>query len=75
MVESIVLVDLKSGTDDKLRTLSLGNAKQLSIGRLGEGCVVLHVAANTTADLQRAVVECAAVEGVTGVTICGIRMR
>jgi hypothetical protein len=74
MVESIVLVDLKAGTArESVTSLSLGNAKQLGIGKLGGSCLVLHVAANSNADLQRAVVDLAQVSGVTGVSIAAVR--
>ena len=74
MVESLMLIDGNAATiKERVAHLSLANAKQLAIGRLGSQCVVLHVAATAAADLQRAAADFAGVSGVTGVTIVAIR--
>jgi hypothetical protein len=72
MVESLLLID---GTDidtERLRSLSLANAKQLLLGRLGTGSV-LHVAASSSDDLRKATDDFSRVAGVSGVTTLAIR--
>jgi hypothetical protein len=55
MVESLVLVEGTSVSQDALRSLSRRNAKPLPDGRFGDKGSVLHVAATTSADLAQAV--------------------
>jgi hypothetical protein len=67
MIESLILVEGSGVSEDALRGVSLGNAKQLVVGRVPEGGVVLHVAATTPADLGAALVDFAKVPNVTQV--------
>jgi hypothetical protein len=75
MIESVLLIDAKGVSPDTLRSVSLMNAKQLVLGRIGDGGAVLHVAATAVADLQQAVLEFAKVPGVTGVLTLAVRTR
>ena len=72
MVESVLLIDGSNVDGEKLRSLSLSNAKQLVWGRLGGSGVVLHVAATTPADLEKAIVKFSGVTGVTSVMTLAI---
>ena len=72
MVESLLLIDGTAVDKERLRSLSLANAKQLVLGQLGSG-KVLHVAANSSEDLRKAVHEFSQVVGVTGVMTLAIR--
>jgi hypothetical protein len=67
MVESLLLVHAKTGSEEKLRSLSLANAKQLVYGRFGTDGTILHVAANSAADLQKAILDFSNVSGVSSV--------
>ena len=53
--------------------ISLMNAKQLVIGNAPGFGMILHVAANTPADLGNALLEFAKVQGVTGVITLSLR--
>ena len=66
MIESLVLIE---GNKVKKETLgiSLSNAKQLVVGRVPGNGWILHVAANSSADLGKALLKFAQVPGVTGV--------
>jgi hypothetical protein len=66
MIRSLILIE---GNDVKKETLSmsLSNAKQLVIGRVPVNGWILHVAANSAADLGNALLKFAQVPGVTGV--------
>jgi len=66
MIISLVLIE---GTSVKEETLgiSLANAKQLVIGSAPGFGVILHVAANSPADLGNALLAFARVPDVTGV--------
>jgi hypothetical protein len=75
MIDSLLLVQ---GTDVKKEalTISLSNAKQIVIGRVPHGIGsgwMLHVAATTLADLDKAVLKFAKAAGVTSVAILLIR--
>lgn len=74
MVESVVLIE---GQNVKQETLmiSLGNAKQLVIGRAGAMGMILHVAANSPVDLGNALLGFAQVPGVTGVVTLALRLQ
>ena len=72
MIESVVLIEGQNVNPETLG-ISLGNAKQLVIGRAGAIGVILHVAANSPADLGNALVEFAQVPGVTGVLTLALR--
>lgn len=67
MVESVLLAQGKTGIEEKLRTVSLANAKQLVYGSFGTNGTILHVAANSEADLQKAVLDFSNVSGVSTV--------
>jgi hypothetical protein len=67
MIESILLVRGTPEKADALRSVSLMNAKQLVFGRFSTDGTILHVAATTEADLQRAIVEFLKVAGVKSV--------
>ncbi len=73
MVESVMLIDGSNVDDGKLRSVSLGNAKQLVWGRFGGTGVVLHVAATTPADLENAILRFSGEAGVTSVITLAIR--
>ena len=55
MIESVVLIEGQNVNPETLG-ISLGNAKQLVIGRAGAIGVILHIAANSPADLGNALV-------------------
>ena len=67
MIESLILVEGSNVSEEDLRRVSLGNAKQLVVGSVPSGGVVLHVAATTPADLGAALVDFAKVPNVTQV--------
>src|SRR5512145_2749688 len=73
MIESILLVESNNLQQERLRSESLMNAKQLVLGRLGSNGTVLHVAATTQADLQKAILDFAGISGVTGVLTLAVR--
>ena len=72
MIESLVLIE---GNNVKKETLgiSLSNAKQLVIGRVPGNSWVLHVAANSSTDLGKALLKFAQVPGITGVLTLTLR--
>lgn len=73
MISSVVLVE---GTDLKKAalTFSLANALQVVMGRVpGSGDWLIHIAATTLADLEKALLKYAKVPGVTGVVTLLIR--
>ena len=74
MVESVLLLDGMEIDDEKVRSVSLSNAKQLVWGRFGRTGIVLHVAATTSADLQKAILRFSEQTGVTSVMTLAIRM-
>ena len=55
MIESVVLIEGQNVNPETLG-ISLSNAKQLVIGRAGAIGVILHIAANSPADLGNALV-------------------
>ena len=73
MVESVILIEGQNVEQETLM-ISLGNAKQLVIGRAGQMGMVLHVAANSPADLGNALLEFAQLPGVTGVVTLALRV-
>ena len=73
MIESVLLLDGNGIDDEKLRSVSLADAKQLVWGRFGGTGVVLHVAATTPADLQKAILQFSDQTAVTGVVTLAIR--
>ena len=73
MTEALLLVEGKNVSEDKLRSLSLANAKQLVYGRFAGGGHVLHVATDTHANLQTAILKFAGVAGVSSVLTLAVR--
>ena len=54
MIESLILIEGQNLSEETLRSVSLMNAKQLVVGRTPRSGVILHVAANSPADLGTA---------------------
>jgi hypothetical protein len=75
MLEAILLVEGKNVSEDKLRSISLANAKQLVFGRFVENGTIVHVATNDHANLQKAIFEFAGIAGVTSVLTLAVRRR
>lgn len=73
MIESWVLIEEQNVNIESLRSVSLGNAKQLVVGSVPGSGVILHVAADSPADLTNALLEFAQVPGVTGVLTLALR--
>ena len=67
MIESLILIEGQNLSEETLRSVSLMNAKQLVIGRTPSSGVILHIAANSPADLGTALLEFAQLPGVTKV--------
>jgi len=72
MVESLVLIEGNGVKEDGLG-ISLMNAKQLVIGRVPGNGWVLHVAANSSDDLGKALLDFSKVTGVKGVLTLTLR--
>lgn len=75
MMLSLVLIEGQNVSVETLRSVSLGNAKQLVVGNAYGFGVVLHIAADDTAYLNKAFLEFAKVPGVTGVTLLATRCQ
>ncbi len=75
MIESVLLLDGQSIDSEKVRSISLANAKQLVWGRFAGTGVIVHVAATTIADLQKAIVQFSGVPGVSSVLTLAIREK
>jgi hypothetical protein len=73
MVESILLVEGEGVDRDRVRSLSLGNAKQLVFGHFAAHGLIVHVAATSREDLQRALLDFSQLPGVTGVLTLAVR--
>jgi len=73
MIESLILIEGHGVSEEALRSVSLGNAKQLVVGSTPASGVVLHVAATSAADLGAALLEFAKVPNVTGVLTLTLR--
>jgi hypothetical protein len=73
MLESLVLVEGRGVSAEDLREVSLRNAKQLVVGNVPEGGVILHVAATTPPDLSAALVDFAKVPNVAQVLTLTVR--
>ena len=73
MIESLILVEGRNLSEETLRSVSLGNAKQLVVGSVPASGVVLHVAANSPTDLGAALLEFAQVPNVTQVLTLTLR--
>ena len=74
MTESLILIEGKDVKQEALN-ISLMNAKQLVLGNGPGFGFILHVAANSPADLGNALVAFAKVKGVTGVLTLAVRSR
>jgi hypothetical protein len=66
MRSSLVLIEGDILTDDKLM-ISLRNAKQIVLGRAPDYGYVVHIAAESSQDLEAAVQDLAAVANVSGI--------
>ncbi len=75
MMLSLVLIEGQNVSLETLRSVSLGNAKQLVIGNAYGFGVILHIAADTPVDLSNALLEFAKISGVTGVTLMATRCQ
>ena len=73
MMLSVVLIEGQNVSEDTLRSVSLGNAKQLVVGQAYGFGVLLHIAATSSADLSEALRTFAQVPGVTGVLTLALR--
>jgi hypothetical protein len=73
MMLALVLIEGQHVSEETLRSVSLGNAKQLVVGNAYGFGVVLHLAAESPADLGNALREFAQVSGVTGVLTLALR--
>ena len=67
MIEGLILVEGDDLSEETLRSVSLGNALQLVVGREPRGGVILHIAADSAAYLSDAMLRFAEVRGVTRV--------
>ncbi len=72
MVISLVLIEGKDVSEQALR-ISLGNAKQIVVGKAPGFGIILHIAADTPVYLRNALTEFAQVPGVTGLTLLTTR--
>ena len=75
MTESLILIEGQNVSEETLRSVSLGNAKQLVVGGAAGFGVILHVAATAPADLSNALLEFAQVPGVTNVLTLALRTQ
>jgi|GEM_PF-1090074 len=75
MILSLVLIEGQNVNGETLRSLSLGNAKQLVVGNAYGFGVILHIAAEDPIYLNKALLEFAQVPGVTGVTLLTTRSQ
>lgn len=73
MIQSLILIEGKNVNIETLRSVSLGNAKQLVVGDAPGFGVVLHIAAEAPIDLSNALSEFAKVPGVTGIMTLALR--
>ncbi|UFS70226.1 hypothetical protein LPW11_20420 [Geomonas sp. RF6] len=73
MMLSLVLVEGENVSEERLRSVSLGNAKQLVVGSAYGFGVILHIAAETPADFSNALRDFAEVPGVTGLVTLALR--
>lgn len=73
MVESWVLIEEQNVNMEKLRSVSLMNAKHLVVGSVPGSGVILHVAGNAPADIGAALLAFAQVPGVTSVLTLALR--
>jgi len=71
MIQALVLIE--GNVTKTALTISLSNALQIVIGKGPGFGWVLHIAANSNADLGKALLKFAQVPGVTGVTTLSLR--
>jgi hypothetical protein len=71
MIQS--LVQIEGNVKKEALGISLSNAKQLVVGRVPGDGWILHIAANSAADLGKALLKFAQVPGVTGVITLTLR--
>lgn len=69
MISAWILVEGLETNSEPLRALSLGNALQQVVGSVTGSGTVLHVAAQSTEDLNRALLDFASVQGVAAVRL------
>lgn len=72
MIQSLILIE--GSVNKEALTISLSNAKQLVIGNPPGFGWILHVAANSNADLGKALLAFGKIPGVTGVVTLALRM-
>ncbi len=72
MIISLVLIEGKNLKKEALM-IPLMNAKQLVIGNAPEFGWILHVAANSSADLGKALLDFAKIQGITDVVTLALR--
>jgi hypothetical protein len=73
MMLSVVLIEGQNVSEETLRSVSLGNAKQLVVGNAYGFGVILHIAAESPVDLGNALRAFAQVPGVTEVLTLALR--
>ena len=73
MLLSVIMIEGQNVSEEALRSLSLGNAKQLVIGNAYGFGVMLHIAADSPVTLGEALRALAQVPGVTGVVTLALR--
>ena len=73
MVESVLLLDGQGIDAEKVRAVSLANAKQLVWGRFAQTGIIVHVAATASKDLQKAIVQFSEVPAVKSVLTLAIK--
>jgi len=73
MMLSLVLIEGQNVSEETLRRLSLGNAKQLVVGNAEGFGVILHIAAESPLYFSQALREFAEVPGVDRVVTLALR--
>jgi hypothetical protein len=73
MIKGLVLVEGQNINEETLRSLSLGNAKQLIVGSASEFGVILDVTAETSTHLANALIDITQVSGVSGAMMLALR--
>jgi len=73
MILSLVVIEGQNVNEETLRSISLGNAKQLIVGNAYGFGVILHIAAESSTDLNNALHAFAQIPGVTGVLTLALR--
>lgn len=73
MILSLVLIEGQSVSEEALRSISLGNAKQLVLGNASGFGVIMHIAAESSIDLDNALRDFAQVQGVKRIVTLALR--